>query len=1132
MATTYHADIQKLYVAYFNRPADVDGLNYWSNIVEAANGNTSAVSAAFAASPEYKAAFAGMGASATVDKIYQNLFGHSADVPGLNFWSTLLAKGTLSIDTIVKNIADGALGSDKVAFGNKVAAAGKFTEALDTTDEIVAYNGVNVNNAAKAFISSITTDASFTAAMVPATLNATVASVLQQTNIGSSFSMASTADNIVGSAANDVISARIFDNQNTFQSGDKINGGAGTGDRLEADIGNSQRFAIRGETTGVEVAAFTAQAISTDTTDNNMQTREVQIDAQRMVGVNQWENNNSRADLLIEDVRILDSQITKDITIAMVETDPGHVDFGVYFDQYSLRSATNSSNLLRLQLIDTRSAVANEAPLKESPYNGFAFFFRGVLTTIKSDEIDAAQNYDQLLAAIQKAVAATPGMGGVVVAKGAQFTVTDTTTALPVTGTEIVLTSTVNGDTINANGAGAGWVAAGAVPPNSGLHTNMSSAASTSVELVTSKIILDDVGRGSTGGDLVVGGLSVGDTSTSKGVERFEIEVRDNSKLQTINSTNNTLREVTIKNGVTTSNSFAYVSTTKDKGDLTVNGSLTGFTGTGEINQALPGTAIPGQPAQHNAWGFSDVRMIDASAMTGKLAFSAEITRASITKYINPVDFQAAPGSDNIAFVYTGGANNDTMNVAIDGEVAGSNSLLLTGREDFTFTANGGAGNDSITVAMVNGSQPGANQNWYFNQSVNANVNIIAGEGDDVVRTPGAGNVAIDLGVGNDTAYTDNTGSSGHVATAPGGVNGLSIASPKAVWVFNTGNQANVGAGYVLAGNEERNLADLRGDIQESYNLYNARLTVTYKGLTSTVTIPSFGYKTTDGNVNQAMKDAINNNAVLNKLIVAADGPENTLIVTSLIDGAQLVGDLGISVAVPAASTLSAGDVAAAAAAYGLVAPSSEAAVLAAMTTASVLFNTTGDYVSQFAETGVAGTPADTELVGANSFTTSDNLVTGGLGNDVIVFGTTVGVDALTSSNEIAIYNAGAFGNDTIVHFNATGFGADQLSFFALNGSGAAFSGAAVSNTNRSIAVVVESTANDTAAEIAAFYADDATASNHVYVAYDANNIGKVYTVADAAGTGTGNVVVTLVGTIDLADTGWGTLTAGNFTAS
>jgi hypothetical protein len=37
------AAIEKLYVAYFNRPADVDGLEYWNTVVTDAGGVTSAV---------------------------------------------------------------------------------------------------------------------------------------------------------------------------------------------------------------------------------------------------------------------------------------------------------------------------------------------------------------------------------------------------------------------------------------------------------------------------------------------------------------------------------------------------------------------------------------------------------------------------------------------------------------------------------------------------------------------------------------------------------------------------------------------------------------------------------------------------------------------------------------------------------------------------------------------------------------------------------------------------------------------------------------------------------------------------------------------------------------------------------
>src|SRR5438093_1501172 len=101
MATTYNTDIQKLYIAYFNRPADYFGLNYWEGVVEAANGSTAAVSAAFAASAEYKAAYAGLDTNHVLGQIYQNLFGHAADLPGLTYWADALAKKVFTIDQAV-----------------------------------------------------------------------------------------------------------------------------------------------------------------------------------------------------------------------------------------------------------------------------------------------------------------------------------------------------------------------------------------------------------------------------------------------------------------------------------------------------------------------------------------------------------------------------------------------------------------------------------------------------------------------------------------------------------------------------------------------------------------------------------------------------------------------------------------------------------------------------------------------------------------------------------------------------------------------------------------------------------------------------------------------------------------------
>ena len=261
----------------------------------------------------------------------------------------------------------------------------------------------------------------------------------------------------------------------------------------------------------------------------------------------------------------------------------------------------------------------------------------------------------------------------------------------------------------------------------------------------------------------------------------------------------------------------------------------------------------------------------------------------------------------------------------------------------------------------------------------------------------------------------------------------------------------------------------------------------------------------------------INTNAVLKTLLVATDGPANTLVVTSLIDGTHATSALAVTVTAP--TTLSAADIAGAAAVHGVAA--TEAAVLAVVTAGKTAFDTKGDYVTQFAESGAAA--GNTLLVGANSTSSSDNTVTPGTGNDVIVLGTTVGTDAMTSSNEKVIYS-GSFGNDTVVHFAASGLGVDTLDFSALNGRGSAF-GSLV--TDKSIVVGAPAATALTAAQIAALFTDSATAINHVYVAVDTTNIGSIWQVADAAGAG--GVVATLVGSIDLADTSWSAMTGANF---
>lgn len=177
--TAHVAAVQELYVAYFNRPADTAGLEYWTNVVEAQKGDTTAVSAAFAAETEYKSEYpATMSNADIVNKVYLNLFGRPAEDAGKAYWADLLDKKAITIDKVVAQIADGARGTDAEAYENKVLAATSFTSALDQAYEANGYRGAAANTAAKAFISGVTTDASLEAAIAPAALSASVAKVV------------------------------------------------------------------------------------------------------------------------------------------------------------------------------------------------------------------------------------------------------------------------------------------------------------------------------------------------------------------------------------------------------------------------------------------------------------------------------------------------------------------------------------------------------------------------------------------------------------------------------------------------------------------------------------------------------------------------------------------------------------------------------------------------------------------------------------------------------------------------------------------------------------------------------------------------------------------------------------------
>lgn len=243
------SSIQQLYVAYFNRPADTAGLNYWTSVVTAAGGSTTAVSAAFSHSAEYQAAYAGLSNTLIVDTVYMNLFGRHAEAGGLQYWTLLLDQGAISISNVVTQIAAGAQGTDATAYNNKTLAAVDFTRGLDTGDEIRGYDGTGPNGPtvlalAKAYITGVTDDASLAAARTG--LDATITSIQTAHEVVAPITVALTTgiDNVAPSATqpmtgDDTINAYNSGATQSLSSFDKLDLGAGSDTLNVVSVGNA-----------------------------------------------------------------------------------------------------------------------------------------------------------------------------------------------------------------------------------------------------------------------------------------------------------------------------------------------------------------------------------------------------------------------------------------------------------------------------------------------------------------------------------------------------------------------------------------------------------------------------------------------------------------------------------------------------------------------------------------------------------------------------------------------------------------------------------------------------------------------------------------------------------------------------
>ena len=1045
--------LNKAYLAYFGRPIDFDGAIAWGGSV-----TEEQVAAGFAASAESVAIYGDKGVTLSyINAVYQNLFNRPAELNGATWWLQQIQSGKVTAAGAAMSILNAALtgpdGTDKTIVTNKLAASQAFFAALDTTQENLAYtSGVA---SARAFLHDVDVIAMTAAQITDAVLAATSTPVVTSNEILLTVGQ----DSLTGTALVDTFKANVVQNANgaqvnTLGSGDVLNGSSQY-DTLDAKItagvfagqtgysvGSSATMPIQPQTTSIENIKL--QAVNSSIAGAALAT-EVYVNAKDMTGITKIASNHSDANLTIQNLTTKDdagvARAVSTMTVGMEYT--GNADHGwsesdlhVYFDQDYLTTQTQYSVAsvdFKLMNEDAYDQTQGARPLDgvvvaqmDIHLNGKVYHLAPYLALtepVTGALADGSQisTYDQQLAAVNKAIDALKldnptdaALQSLVAKNGAVFTsdISPTTGQLRV-GTAVTLTveGATNGvkNTLEVSGTDLQLVRAPVVTAieNNNRYERAEQTPQSSSEILKINVALEKVGLAGDGGDLVIGSMNKTVenkwdavntvTNTVSGIQEFDVTVYGandkSSSLTSLASTNNNLTIVkVVTDAALTGTSFA---------DLTIGNS-----------QTQTARVVGAAPSADNAAALKDVQTFDASTFKGDLTLFAALTAEVEAKYLQQGDVQVNPVTDNVAFTYTGGTGDDYINLHLD-----SSNLALPGtatREDLTLSVNGGDGNDELVVQIGNNSN---NTHWYANQEINSNLKVVAGvaqgqlqidagAGDDVVRTLGFGDYAINGGTGADTFYVDNTGKQALVNVLNDG---------KAVWVYND-DATDVGSPY----HDVQNLLsqDTSGD---QSGIVNLNLTVNFLGFTAKVAVAKSSGVTTgvtvnDLTINQSIKDAINNDAVLNKLLIAEDGPGRTLVVHSLIDGAAVASDLTVSLS---SDALNAAQLPLAATLH-LITDAQLAALGFAANGSAVVAAGYDSVLGQEVNGAVA-----TTITGANSTSSSDSIVAPGTGlyNDVIVLST--GAD----SNDTVAISGLANGNDTIVNFEASGSSIDRIDF-------------------------------------------------------------------------------------------------------
>lgn len=222
---------QQMYIAYYNRPADPEGLEFWASQFDQSDDLDQAL-AAFGNSAEFTDTYGSLESEELVRGLYQQMFNREPEDGGLEFYVNRLENGEATLASIAKQIADGAGGPDFTSLSHKIQVAQAYTQAVIDNGKLFLAGDIRAasNMLAEVGETQDTIDAGL--ARIPALIdNLAISSAAEDYLLGQAL------DRFFGTTGDNVYTAvqSLDQDTDTLDEADFIDGRDGD-DRLVVDL--------------------------------------------------------------------------------------------------------------------------------------------------------------------------------------------------------------------------------------------------------------------------------------------------------------------------------------------------------------------------------------------------------------------------------------------------------------------------------------------------------------------------------------------------------------------------------------------------------------------------------------------------------------------------------------------------------------------------------------------------------------------------------------------------------------------------------------------------------------------------------------------------------------------------------